>query len=188
MYSINIDDDVLGELDRRARGLNRTPNDVLRSILELGPVTSVLIPPQPLQLVTIPPALESLAGFLNSDRFQRYNQSVDRFLAILAWLYTQDADRFAVALGDFHRGKRLYFAKTEKEILDSGENVTAKPIPNSPFWALTTLDNRSKRIVIEDLLRASGSSREDIELAMSELPDSGIRRSHRHRKFLAELA
>ena len=43
---------------------------------------------------------------------------------------------------------------------------------------LTTLDNKAKRIVVEDLLNALGYSGNEISLALAELPDSGIRRRH----------
>ncbi len=87
----------------------------------------------------------------------------------------------------FRRGTRRYFAKSEREILQSGEGITAKPIPQSPFWVLTTLDNKSKRIVLEDMLRALGYSRSDINLVVAELPDSGIRRSHARSRLLASI-
>ncbi len=96
---------------------------------------------------------------------------------MLGWLHSANPKKFAEATQKFHRGSRAYFAKSEKEILESGDGVSAKPIPQSPFWALATLDNKSKRLVMEDMLQALGYSRGDINLTLAELPDSGIRRS-----------
>jgi len=189
MHSIQIDDQVYAELSRRVTGFNVTPNDVLRRILDL-PTPSSPLPlekhinsPQPVGV----PSPQTLTEFIRSERFQRHHQTVDRFLVILGWLHVTHPKQFADAVLGFQRGKRLYFAKSEKDILENGENVTAKPIPQSPFWALTTLDNKSKRLVLEDILRALSYSRGDINIVLAELPDSGIRRSHDRARLLRSL-
>ena len=190
MHSIQIDDQVFAELSRRATGFNVTPNDVLRRILDIPTTSSAqsrskpIEVPQPLSGVPVP---QSLTEFIRSERFQRHHQTIDRFLIMLGWLNATHPKQFADAALGFQRGRRLYFAKSEKEILESGENVTAKPIPQSAFWALTTLDNKSKRAVVEDILRALSYSHGDINLALAELPDSGIRRSHDRSQFLRSL-
>lgn len=189
MHSIEIDDQVLAELSQRATGFNATPNDVLRRLLNLGALS------QALQKHTrsngTPPAAGALSStlseFISSERFTRHHQAVDKFLAILGWLHHAHPKQFADMVLAFRRGSRRYFAKSEREILQSGDGITAKPIPQSAFWVLTTLDNKSKRIVIEDLLRALGYARGDINLVLAELPDSGIRRSHARSRLLASL-
>jgi negative modulator of initiation of replication len=124
---------------------------------------------------------------MRSERFQRHHQAVDRYLVILGWLHLTHPKQFADAALKFHRGSRAYFGRSEKEILESGDGVTAKQIPQSPFWTLTTLDNKSKRLVLEDILRALGYSSSDINLVLAELPDSGIRRSHGPSRLLAGI-
>ncbi len=188
MHTIDIDDQVMIELSRRATGFHVTPNDVLRRILNLG-VPEV----SPLRATAngMPPASPgipaTLPEFLKSERFRCHHQAVDKFLAILGWLHHTRPKQFAEVALAFRRGSRRYFAKSEREILQSGDGVTAKPIPQSPFWALTTLDNKSKRIVLEDLMRVLGHSVSDISLAILELPDSGIRRSHVRSHLVASL-
>lgn len=174
MNSISIDDQVFAELARRATGFHVTPNDVLRRILNLSAPAPAAAAPPPAS----PPVASTLTEFIKSERFQRYHQVIDRYLVILGWLHSAHPKQFVEAALKFHRGSRAYFAKSEKEILESGDGVTARQIPQSPFWALATLDNKSKRLVMEDMLRALGYSRGDINLALAELPDSGIRRSH----------
>lgn len=180
MNSIEIDDQVFAELSRRATGFHVTPNDVLRRILEL-PAPS-LTQPTPTTAVA-----STLIEFIKSERFQRHHQAVDRYLVILGWLHSAHPKQFAATALGLHRGSRLYFANSEKEVLQSGDGITAKQIPQSPFWALTTLDNKSKRIVLEDMLRALTYSSGDINLVLDELPDSGIRRSHARARLLATL-
>jgi negative regulator of replication initiation len=187
MHSIQIDDQVFAELARRVTGFNVTPNDVLRRILDIPTASS----PQPLAKSVEPlpgvPAPQTITEFIRSERFQRHHQTIDRFLVVLGWLHATHPKQFADAALGFQRGKRLYFAKSEKDILDNGENVTAKPIPQSPFWALTTLDNKSKRLVLEDILRALSYARGDINIVLAELPDSGIRRSHDRARLLRSI-
>jgi negative modulator of initiation of replication len=188
MHSIEIDDQVLTELSRRATGFHVTPNDVLRRLLNLGASSQASPSVAPNGTTPPPGAIPStLAEFVRSERFRRHHQAVDKFLAILGWLHHTHPKQFAEVAGAFRRGSRRYFAKSEREILQSGEGVTAKPIPQSPLWVLTTLDNKSKRIVLEDVFRALGYSRSDINLAVAELPDSGIRRSHARSRLLASL-
>lgn len=182
MNSIEIDDHVFAELARRATGFNVKPNDVLRRILGLSePPPEQFAAPQPPP--TPSPIASTITEFLRSDRFQRHHQAVDRYLVILGWLHSAHPKHFADAALKFHRGNRVYFAKSDKEILQGGENVTARQIPQSPFWTLATLDNKSKRSVLEDVLKALGYSHSDINLVLAALPDSGIRRSHGSRLF-----
>lgn len=188
MHSIEIDDQVFNELAQRATGFHITPNDVLRKILQLNAHPAAPRAASPSNAAASSTALpDSLPEFLRSERFRRQHQAVDKFLAILGWLHHAHPKQFSEVALAFRRGSRRYFAKTEREILQGGEGVTAKPIPQSPFWVLTTLDNKSKRLVVEDVLRALGYSRGDINVALAELPDSGIRRSHARSHLLASL-
>lgn len=172
MKTIEIDGQVFEELANRATGFHVTPNDVLRRILNLTASA-----PSPSKTVSKPIA-STLIEFLKSEQFQRCNQAIDRYLVILGWLHSTTPKQFVEAVLKFHRGSRMYFAKSEKEILESGDGVTARQIPQSPFWALATLDNKSKRLVIEDILLALGYALGDINIVLNELPDSGIRRNH----------
>jgi negative regulator of replication initiation len=147
---------------------------VLRRILDL-PAPSPLVATKP-PLLT--PVAATLTEFIRSERFQGHHQAIDRYLVILGWLHSAHSKQFVEAALKFHRGIRAYFAKSEKEILESGDGVTARQIPQSPLWTLTTLDNKSKRLVLEDVLRVLGYPRSDINLVLAVLPDSGIRRSH----------
>jgi len=185
MKSIDIDEQVFEELARRATGFNVTPNDVLRRILDL--TEPFPRPPVAPQSPSPAPVASTLAEFIRSDQFQRHHQTVDRYLVILGWLHSAHPSKLEEAALSFHRGSRIYFAKTKKEILDSGTGVTAKQIPQSPFWTLATLDNKSKRLVLEEILRALDYSSSDIKFVLEQLPDSGIRRSHGRSQFLANI-
>lgn len=186
MPTIEIDYEVFAELSRRAIGFHVTPNDVLRGILDLKQV----LPGQSFAKPTSSPqgsaeAPQTLTDFVKCDRFQRQHQAVDRFLLILGWVHSMRPKEFREAALAFHRGSRRYFASSQKEILQTGDGVTAKPIPQSPFWALTTLDNKSKRIVLEDMLQALQYGQEEIDLVLAQVPDSGIRRRRTRGQLIA---
>lgn len=193
MHSIEIDDEVFTELSRRATGFNITPNSVIRRVLNLPESlnSSGASQPIPRRLPSQPAPLTSssskLVEFIRSDLFLRQNQAIDRFLLLLGWLHLENQGEFADAILRFRKGSRAYFSKSQKEIEKSGSGIIAKPIPHSPFWVLTTLDNKSKRIVIEDILRLLKYSRGDINLVLAELPDSGIRRSRGGPSAIDEL-
>src|SRR3977135_2057367 len=136
MHSIEIDDQVLEELSRRATGFHAPPNYVLRRLLQLD-ASSQASPKQTAANGSPPPvptaALPStLTEFVRSERFTRHHQAVDKFLAMLGWLHHMHPKQFAEVSSAFRRGSRRYFAKSEREILQSGDGVTAKAIPQSP--------------------------------------------------------
>jgi len=175
MQSIEVDGQVLQELARRAVGFHVTPNDVLREILGL--------PKESSKAVSFPAAAEApnnsdstLTELVCSKMFQKYRQAIDRYLFVLAWLQKFRNEDFETVVQRFYRGNRKYFAKSEKEILDSGEGISAREIPGSEFWAMTTLDNKTKRLVLEDILQALKYSAGEIDIVLDAIPDSGIRR------------
>jgi negative modulator of initiation of replication len=183
MLQIAIDSQVHAELSRRAIGFNVTPNDVLRQILNLPQIGgSIVSTPASPPAVSLP---STLTGFLQSERFQRHNQAVDRYLVLLSWLHTTHGDDFVNAALKFRRGSRPHFARAENDIVSKAQGSTARQIPQCPIWALTTLDNKSKRLVWESILTALSYSRSEISAALAELPDSGIRRGQN--RIVADL-
>jgi len=52
--------------------------------------------------------------------------------------------------------KRRYFAKTEKELEESGSSVMPKRIPDSPYWVFTNSPTELKKQVITDVMRVLG--------------------------------
>ena len=181
MTSIEIDQEVFSELARRVTGFGVTPNDVLRHVLGLdqtGKPVPVAIKGEPEQTAPhadSPEAIRTLAGFITRPTFQRA-QAINRFLFLLWWCYSQDTAGFTKMVDDYQRGNRRYFGRTQQEVENSGVGIKAKAIPRTPFWVLSTLDNRAKRTIIEDVFRHLGLSSGDVNLAKEQLADSGIRR------------
>ena len=177
MNSIEIDSQVFAELRKRAVGFNVTPNDVLRKVFNLSIPNQSGSPADQSNKTSA----DGLLNYLRSTGFQEQRQSVDRFLLILGWLHITHNKLFAEAALRFHRGERKHFGRSEREILEAGKNVSARLIPESSLWVLTTLDNKSKRRLIEDILKMLRHPQAEIDAAIATLPDSGIRRSHTSR-------
>lgn len=177
MHSIEIDDDVMADLSRRAVGFHVTPNDVLRKVLGLPSSTQ---PPTPPAVPATPAgpgqAEDPLQKFVASSAFQAQRQSINRFLLLLWWAHAQNQEEFQRVVTDYSRGNRRYFGRSQEEVEASGVGIKAKQIPKTPFWVLSTLDNKSKRMIIEDVFRAMGLPAGSIALAREQLADSDISR------------
>lgn len=167
MKQIEIDAEVLEQLSKQAVGFNVTPNDVLRKLLGLDIYSD---------MSKEPTISTSLLGFIHSKEFEAHSQAIDRYLNILSWLNTHHEEKFPNVILNFQRGGRRYFADTEDDILRA-DGVSAKPIPRSSFWALATLDNKTKRLILEDILGLLGYQNHEVSEIVAKIPDSTIRRN-----------
>lgn len=177
MIQIEIDSVVFAELSKRATGFNVTPNDVLRQILNVSaqsPANSDVF------------IQSSIIEYIKSQEFQSHREAIDRYLHVLGWLGIQHSENFSKIASTFQRGKRRYFAENETDILSSGDGISAKRIPKSNFWALVTLDNKTKRLILENFLEVLNYQNEDIRQVLSHIPDSNIRRNRSRTSDLLE--
>ena len=177
MKMVQLDDDVYAALAERVSGFNETPNDVIRRLIEKSN--------SPHKKPSSPPNRQTnqdqdLANLIDSLDFRR-SDGIDRYFAILKFLHDRSPQIFE-KLSEYRRkgGKRINFSKESKEIENSGNSTYPKKIPGTPFFALTNLDNRSKRGILADILPDFGFGSEDIRLIEKELPDSGITRPKRY--------
>lgn len=88
-----------------------------------------------------------LRGFLSSSDLQRRRYAIDRYLAILTFLYRihgEDLDRITTLGGHV----RTYFAKDRDALVKHGVDVNPKKIPDTPYWAISRLSNRDKREIL----------------------------------------
>ena len=166
-HSIEVDDEVWAAVVGRINGFDLTPNEILRQVFGITSPSHTLL----LENVEITPVVrtnQTLADFVKDDQFQQLQCSVDRFLALLGWLSLKHPTQFLPAALCFKGRKRCYFAFSLKDILKSGKSMGVRRIPHTPYWALTTLDNKSKRRVIEHILRTVGYSNAEISSALAE--------------------
>lgn len=142
MPSIDVDQDIYDYLLHHIAAFGETPSHVLRR--ELG-----LTKPDAGELAKAS-APHELSSLLASSQFLRWS-ATDRYLAILAELHRQHPDLFEAVLSIKGR-QRVYFAKSQAEVYNSGESVEPKQIPGSPYWAMTNASTGKKIGILHDVL------------------------------------
>ena len=171
-HSIQVDDEVWAAVVGRINGFDLTPNEILRQVFGMTSPSHTL---SLAELEGTTPRVhteQTLGELLKYEQFQQLDRAVDRFLALLGWLCLKHPQHFLPAALRFKGRKRLYFALSRKDILKSGRSIGARQIPHTPYWALTTLDNKSKGQVIEHILRELGYSSTDIACVLSQFSHS----------------
>jgi negative regulator of replication initiation len=172
--NIQIDEQLFVEIEKRT-----TPdfdhNDVIQKLLRKA-LTPLPNAPKPnSELSPNPSAKNGILPFIQSPEF-KIASGINKYLAVLAWVNKNKPKEFQ-KIEDYRKGNRIYFGKTQRQVEDSGKNINATQIPGSNIWALTTLDNKAKRNLLEDLLHIFNFQPGEINAVISALPDSG-----RHRR------
>jgi negative regulator of replication initiation len=177
---ISMDDDLFVEIDKRT-----TPDfdhsDVVQKLLKKALLLSqTAIPSQP----TVKPALisstkDTIVSFVQTPEY-RVLSGINKYLAVLGWLHRYRPHEFG-RIESYKRGNRTYFGKSQRQVEDSGENITAKQIPGSTVWALSTLDHRTKRQLLADVLQLCNLQVGEINVVVDTIPDSGSHRSLREK-------
>ena len=114
--------------------------------------------------------MSSIVAFVETREFT-VASAIDKYLAILAYLHKSRSTDFP-KIEDYRKGNRTYFAKSQREVEDSGTGITARQIPGTVYWALATLDNRAKREILRDVLHIFGLSPVEINTVVASIPDS----------------
>ena len=161
MHTIQVDDGVLKALEAQVSGFGQTPNDVLRRLLDLDGGTTAA----PSHAAVKDPVLK----LLESPSFLALSEAEERYLAILGVLYSNHRTHFS-RLETYGKGKRPYFARSTEAIKAAAPYAGAKAVPNSPYFALTTLDNASKRKVLQKALTMFGYRASTTSKATATIP------------------
>jgi negative modulator of initiation of replication len=112
--------------------------------------------------------LSPLEEFLMSPGFLVHANVVQRFLAILSWLYKANRDKFPKV--ETLRGtNRFYFAKTPGELEDKGKSVNPKRVPDTPYWVVTNSPTQGKKDLLSHVMRVLGHNSADIHAAVEAL-------------------
>src|SRR5712691_3856845 len=153
-HTNEVDQDVYSALESRVRGFHDTENSVLRRIL-LGDSGA-----NGASASTTGGHLgqkSPIITFVTDPKFQALGRGLDRFLAMLSWLHSQNQETFA-GLPSLPFGSRKYFGRAEREILDTAPGTKAKQIPNSEYWVMVTFSNDDKKKLLRRVMRFLGYS------------------------------
>lgn len=165
MKTIEIDDELYQYLVSRTQTFGETPSDVLRRLLRLpsSPQPFALVQPnvENDELKTkrhhatdIEKTVQRVEKVLKSDLFVNETKNVSRFLQLLSALHRANPEQFAKATENVQGNERLYFARSEQDILKTGSSVKAKLIPDSPFWVITNNNTARKGIILAGVMES----------------------------------
>jgi negative modulator of initiation of replication len=151
-------------LDKLAES-GQSASSFLRNRLGISPaVAEVQAPPTSASTSSS----TSFDELLNSSRFRYAKGVVGRFLVVLAWLYSRHRKEFVAVESVKGRG-RLYFARSAQQLKESGKSVNPKPIPDSPYWVITTSPTNLKQEMLGSAMNALGYSKSEIARAQSAI-------------------
>jgi negative regulator of replication initiation len=105
-----------------------------------------------------PPADErekKLGDFLAKPEFRAERSAVGKFLALLAFLYRENGNQFAI-VQKFNGRSRKYFAHSEADLEQSGKSVNPKNIPGSLYWVVTNNSTHLKRELLRQVMKGLG--------------------------------
>ena len=174
--TIAFDDELFAEIDKRTTS-DFDHSDVVQKLLKKALASSQQVStseakrPPPLVL----PTRNSVASFVQTSEYKVLS-GINKYLAVLGWLHKNKPDEFG-KIESYRRGNRVYFGKSQRQVEESGDGVSAKQIPGSNVWALATLDNRAKRGLLADVLQLLNLEPGEINIVIDSIPDSG-----RHRR------
>jgi len=171
MKTIEIDDDIYLHIARHTNEIGESASSILRRLLEISksPMETAPAAPAPDGALVTTSNGHELSATLRQPEFLRMNAAVDKMLYILAKAHDQkrgDFDRVLVIQGQ----KRRYFAKSEKEIEDSGNSTQPKRIPGSDYWVMTNSPTPQKRDMLRAALKELGYSTNAIRDAVATIP------------------
>ena len=106
--------------------------------------------------------IHSVFDHINKAELLSQRGAVGRFLLILAALYRVHADTFS-SVCEIRGRDRLYFAKTEEELAESGSSTKPRQIPESPYWVITNSNTTRKKMMLTEVAIALGYSATDTE-------------------------
>jgi negative regulator of replication initiation len=118
--------------------------------------------------------LAPLAEFLDSPSFRAESDVLGRFKRILSWLYSDNPDFFDTMVEEYlgtTRG-RICLGRSADEVNDSGKNVKAQPIPDTPYWVETNSDTPKKKRHLREWMICLAREDAEIDLAVASLGES----------------
>ncbi|MGR3807592.1 replication initiation negative regulator SeqA [Pasteurella testudinis] len=106
-------------------------------------------PPKKQSEEAIQRVVTRLSNVLQSEAFRQESKGVMRFLMILTALYRANPESFAQATESLQGRTRVYFARDEATLLQSGNHTKPKQIPETPYWVITNTNSQRKMLMLE---------------------------------------
>ncbi len=161
MNTIEIDDELYHFIAGQTQRIGESANDILRRIL---------LNKQPVaQQATVTAAVaensnsgQKVFDILSKQDLQAELSVVGRFLIILSALARAHKQDFAQVLNIKGRN-RVYFGRSDTDLLEAGSSTNPKQIPNSEFWVITNSNTTRKKMMLTEAALKLGYSAEEAE-------------------------
>lgn len=111
---------------------------------------------------------DNLLLFLASAEFRALIDPFERYLALLAWCATNHASDFAGFISHQESGHR-YLMLSPEEVHEVRAHNHARQIDGTQYWAVMTIDPKSKRRFVRRLLEFIGCRDETVTVACRAL-------------------
>ncbi len=110
----------------------------------------------------LPRTAESVFNYINKEELATQRGVVGRFLLILSALHRVHGEQFSAVI-EIRGRDRLYFARSESELAESGSSTKPRQIPESSFWVMTNSNTTRKKMMITEAAKALGYHSVEIE-------------------------
>ncbi|MCO4798091.1 MAG: replication initiation negative regulator SeqA [Colwelliaceae bacterium] len=183
MKHIEIDEELYQYLASKTQYIGESASSIIRRLLSLPSdisekklekpniVESVLV--QNSQMKTsdhtlsdsednLPKTAESVFNYINKEELATQRGVVGRFLLILSALHRVHGDNFSSVI-DIRGRDRLYFARSENELAESGSSTKPRQIPESSYWVMTNSNTTRKKMMITEVAKLLGYQSVEIE-------------------------
>jgi len=174
MKHIEIDEELYQHLASNTQYIGESASSIIRRLLSLPvdvsaekttkpkKIESVLVQKLPIEAMVQANTSENVFNYINKEELATQRGVVGRFLLILSALHRVHGDKFATVC-EIRGRDRLYFARTENELAQSGSSTKPRQIPESSFWVMTNSNTTRKKMMITEVAKSLGYQSDDIE-------------------------
>jgi negative modulator of initiation of replication len=152
MKTLELSDETYAALQRLAAANKVAPSDILMALLDAARHTDG----------------DPLLFFLTGAEYNVLADTIERYLALLAWV----AKHFPSDFADFisHQDSaRRYLMLNREEVSDIRARNLARQIDGTQFWAVMTIDDATRRRFVRRLLEFVGCHDETVMQAVRSL-------------------
>jgi negative regulator of replication initiation len=153
METISIRPEVRALILEQVALTGQTPSDVIEEWRRMSSTASAKPSGASTKAGSHSPG--NLHEYLESSELQRKRNAIAKYLGILSFLFQQHGNEIQRAM-DVSGHRRKYFSTDPEELRRSGVAVNPKKIPGTPYWAISRLSNRDKRVILARVLQQLG--------------------------------
>ena len=158
MKTIEVDDQIYHYIASRTLHIGESASDILRRLLALpqdNALGAVTVSDQHTTEQETPVSEGDLVTLLNNAQLAKEESAIARFMLILSTLYQANPEAFTQAT-EIKGRKRVYFARTEEELLAAGNTTKPKSVPGTPYWVISNTNTGRKRNIVAQVMTTMG--------------------------------